>query len=70
MATIDTEIPGLDIFYSIDDTVPGRYSTRYTQPIVIPEGPVTLRVITYRSGKPIGRMLTLKRDELKKRVKK
>jgi hexosaminidase len=70
VATITTEIPGLDIFYTIDDSVPGRYATRYTQPIAIPEGPVTLRVISYRGGKPIGRMLTLKRDELKKRAKK
>ena len=70
VATIDTEIPGLDTFYTIDDAVPGRYSTRYTQPIAIPEGPVTLRVITCRSGKPIGRMLTLTRNELTKRVKK
>lgn len=70
VATVDTEIPDLAVFYSIDDSVPGRYSTRYTQPIAIPEGPVTLRVITYRAGQPIGRMLTLKHDELKKRVQK
>ncbi|QJW88523.1 family 20 glycosylhydrolase [Spirosoma taeanense] len=69
VATLDAEIPDLDIFYTIDDSVPGQYSPKYSTPIEIPEGPVTLRVITYRAGKPIGRMLTLKRDELKKRVK-
>ncbi|GAB3501482.1 beta-N-acetylhexosaminidase [Spirosoma knui] len=68
-AILETEIPDLDIFYSIDDTVPGRYSTKYTQPIKIPEGPITLRVITYRNGKPIGRMITLSRDQLKLRAK-
>ncbi|MFD2569889.1 beta-N-acetylhexosaminidase [Spirosoma soli] len=69
VASMDTEIPGLDVFYTIDDSVPGRYANKYGTPIEIPEGPITLRVITYRAGKPIGRMLTLKRDDLRKRAK-
>lgn len=68
MVTLDTEIPGLDIFYTIDDAIPTRYSPKYSQPIEIPDGPVTLRTITYRNNKPIGRMITLKREELKKRT--
>ncbi|RYF78408.1 MAG: beta-N-acetylhexosaminidase, partial [Cytophagaceae bacterium] len=67
---LDSEIPGSDIYYSIDDTMPGRYSPRYSQPLLIPEGNVTLRVVTYRNGKPSGRLLTLKRDELVKRAPK
>ncbi|MBO0949116.1 beta-N-acetylhexosaminidase [Fibrella forsythiae] len=67
---LDSEIPGSDIYYSIDDTMPGRYSPRYSQPLLIPEGNVTLRVVTYRNGKPSGRQLTLKRDELVKRAPK
>ena len=67
---LETEVPYLDIFYSIDDSVPGRYSPTYANPIEIPEGPVTLRVITYREGKPIGKMIILKRDELFKRAGK
>lgn len=69
MVTLDSEIPGLDIFYTIDDAVPSRYSPKYSQPVEIPEGPVTLRTITYRNGKQIGRMIVLKREELKKRAK-
>ncbi|XWW44671.1 family 20 glycosylhydrolase [Fibrella sp. USSR17] len=69
-AMLDTELPGTEIYYSIDDTMPGRFSPRYTQPLLIPEGNVTLRVITYRNGKPAGRQLTLKRDELVKRAPK
>ena len=67
---LDCEIPGTDIYYSLDDTMPGRYSLRYTQPVIIPEGNVTLRTITYRNGQPAGRQITLKRDELVKRAKK
>ena len=65
--TIDTEMPGLDIFYTIDDTMPDSYTPKYTTPIVLPEGPVTLRVITYRNGKPIGHLITLNPQELAKR---
>lgn len=63
-----SEAPGLDIYYTIDDTMPDAFSTRYNQPIDLPEGPITLRVITYRNGKPIGHLITLTRDALQKRV--
>ncbi|WP_420151378.1 beta-N-acetylhexosaminidase [Spirosoma sp.] len=62
------EVPGLDIYYTIDDTMPDQFSTKYSQPIELPEGPITLRVVTYRSGKPIGHLITLTRDALQKRV--
>jgi hexosaminidase len=68
MVNLDAEVPNLVIYYSIDDSMPGKYSLRYNQAIEIPEGPVTLRAITYRDGKPVGRMLILKREELKKRI--
>lgn len=69
LATLDAELPGLDIYYTIDDSVPSQYATRYATPIEIPEGPVTLRVITCRAGKPIGRQIILKRADLLKRAK-
>lgn len=64
---LEGEIPGLDIFYSIDDTMPDQFSTRYTQPVALPDGPITLRVITYRAGKPIGHLITLSREALARR---
>ncbi len=70
MVTLDPQIPGLTTYYSIDDSVPGVYSPVYTKPVEIPEGPVTLRVVTYRNGQPIGRLLTLKRADLQARVRK
>ena len=65
---LESELPGLDIYYTIDDTMPDQFSTRYTQPVDLPEGPITLRTITYRNGKPIGHLITLSRDALQKRV--
>jgi hexosaminidase len=64
---MDCEVPGLDIFYSVDGSIPDNYSQKYIKPVEIPEGPVTLRVITYRNGKPIGHLITLKPADLKKR---
>lgn len=66
---LEAEIPNLTIHYSIDDTVPSKFSPVCKDPIQIPEGPITLRVNTYRNGKPIGRMITLSREELVKRSK-
>ena len=64
---MESELPGLDIFYTVDDSMPDSYSLKYTKPVELPEGPVTLRVITYRNGKSIGHLITLNPDDLKKR---
>ena len=64
---MDSEVPGLDIFYTIDGAMPNTYSPKYTKPVELPEGPVTLRVATYRNGKQIGHLITLTPEMLKKR---
>lgn len=64
---MDTEMPGLEIFYTIDDTMPDSKTMKYSGPVVLPDGPVTLRVITYRNGKPLGHLITLDPQELAKR---
>ncbi|MCC6463236.1 MAG: family 20 glycosylhydrolase [Saprospiraceae bacterium] len=69
LAEVTTEIKGLDVFYTLDESLPDRYSPRYTQPVEIPEGPVTMKVITYRNGQPLGKMIALPREELIRRVK-
>ncbi len=63
-----SEIPGIDIHYSIDDTMPDRYSPRYSEPFTLPEGPVTVRVQAYRQGKPIGHLITLDQQSLQGRA--
>jgi hexosaminidase len=65
---METEMPDIDIFYTIDDAMPDHHCSRYNQPVTLPEGPITLRVITYRNGKPMGHLITLKREELEKRA--
>ncbi len=65
---LEGEAPGLDIYFTIDDTMPDRFSSKYTQPVELPEGTITLRVITYRAGKPIGHLITLSRQMLEERA--
>jgi hexosaminidase len=66
--TLDSEVPDLDIYFTIDDTMPDHRSTRYSQPLELPEGPITLRVVTYRGGQPIGHLITLSLDQLRNRA--
>lgn len=68
MLTIGAEIDGIEIFYTIDDTMPDRYSKKYLSPVLLPDGPITLRVQAYRDGAPIGRLIVLLRDELERRA--
>jgi hexosaminidase len=63
-----SEIPGVDIFYSIDGSMPDEYSPKYTAPFALPEGPITLRVVTYRNGQEIGHLITLTPELLKQRA--
>lgn len=63
-----SEVPGIELFYSTDDTMPDRFSTKYTQPVPLPDGPITLRVVGYRNRQPIGHLITLSRAELQRRV--
>ncbi|MFB3905990.1 MAG: beta-N-acetylhexosaminidase [Acidobacteriota bacterium] len=68
LLTLDSEAPGLEIYYTLDDTMPDHGSTRYSRPVEVPDAPVTLRVITYRGGKPIGHLITLSLAQLKSRA--
>ena len=67
---LSTEAQNLDIFYTVDNSIPNQYYSRYEGPIVFPQGADMLRVITYRNNKPIGRLISLKTEDLEKRVKK
>ncbi|HKM94187.1 MAG TPA: family 20 glycosylhydrolase [Prolixibacteraceae bacterium] len=67
---MECEAPRVDIYYTVDCTMPDIFSSKYTNAIELPDGPITLRTIAYRSGKPIGHLITLTREELEKRVRK
>jgi hexosaminidase len=65
---MSTEVEGLDIYYSFDNSFPDRFYPKYTQPISVPKDAVNLRVITYRGNQEMGRILTMPVAEIKKRA--
>jgi hexosaminidase len=67
---MSTEVEGLDVYYSFDNSFPDRFYPKYTQPLKVPVDAVNLKVITYRGKAPIGRMVVIPVAELKKRAEK
>lgn len=68
MVDLASELADIAIYYTMDDTMPDNFSTKYTKPFEVPDAQITLRIATYRNGKPIGHLITLKREDLKKRA--
>jgi hexosaminidase len=69
LVELSTEIAGLELYYTLNETIPDRHATPYTGPITIPPAKaITLKVITLRDGKPVGRVIALSREELVKRA--
>lgn len=66
--TLSTEVEGLDIYYSFDNSNPDNFYPKYAQPLTVPKDAEMLKVITYRDGKPIGRQLNMPVNELKHRA--
>ncbi|MEO6328502.1 MAG: family 20 glycosylhydrolase [Ginsengibacter sp.] len=67
---LSTEAPGLDIYYTFDNTFPDRFSPKYTGPLTIPKEAVMLKVISYRGKQAMGRLIYMPVDDLEKRVAK
>jgi hexosaminidase len=67
---LTTEVKGLDIYYSFDNSFPDRFYPKYTGPLVPPEDAVMLKVITYKDNEPKGRMMMMPIEELNKRAGK
>jgi hexosaminidase len=68
---LKTEIAGLDIYYTFDDTYPDNHSSLYKdgEKLAIPEDADIFRVITYKDGKAIGRIISVPLADLAKRVR-
>ena len=67
---MEGEIDGLKIYFSMDDSMPDQFSDEYTKPFVVPEDVSVLRVISYRNNKPLGKMLSIPMESLKRRATK
>jgi hexosaminidase len=68
--TLATEIKGLDIYYSFDNSFPDRFYPKYTQTLTVPKEAAQLKLITYRGKQPIGRMISIPVTDLNSRLPK
>lgn len=67
--TLTPEIKGLDIYTSFDSSTPDNFYPKYKEAQLIPKDAVVMRIITYRGNKPMGRLMTIPVEDLKKRVR-
>lgn len=66
----ENEIEGLEVYYSFDNSFPDNFYPRYENTsVVVPKDAAVMRAITYRNGKPIGRMITITSADMLKRSK-
>jgi hexosaminidase len=68
IVTLSTEIDGLDIHYSFDNSFPDNYYPKYQSALTVPKDASTMKVITYRNNEKMGRMIVMPVAELKKRA--
>jgi hexosaminidase len=67
---LSTEVNGLDIYYTVDNTFPDRFSPKYTDPITMPKDAAMLRVVTYKGKEQKGRLITMPMTEIKSRAER
>jgi hexosaminidase len=70
VVTLSTEVKGINVHYTIDDTLPNQYYPIYKDPITLSKGVMLLRVVSYRDGKRIGKLISIKAEDLEKRAGK
>lgn len=67
---LSTEVDGLDIYYSFDNSFPDRYYPKYTQTLTPPKDATTIKLITYKGKNVAGRMMVIPLADLQKRAAK
>ena len=65
---LTTELDGLDIYYTFDNTNVDTFSAKYVRPLSIPRNATRLIVRTFREGKPVGQQIAIEAKELVKRA--
>jgi hexosaminidase len=63
-----TEVTGLAIHYTFDNSIPDNFYPHYSGPVIVPKDASTMKVVTYRGGKQMGRLVVFPIAEMKKRA--
>lgn len=67
---LSTEVNGLQIYYSFDNTFPDHFYPAYQGgPLFPPQECSMMRVVTFRGKQQVGKMITITREELVKRAR-
>lgn len=63
-----TEIEDISVHYSFDNSFPDQHYPSYTgTSIIVPSDATTLKIQSYRNNKPVGRIISVGIEELRKR---
>jgi hexosaminidase len=68
LITLSTEVAGLEIHYSFDNSHPDYFYPVYKEPLLVPKDAVMLKVITYRGKEVMGKQIDMPIAELKRRL--
>ena len=68
MVAMDTEVEGLTIHYSFDNSFPDNFYQAYKAPLTVPNESAALKLVTYKGNKQMGRQMVITMAELKKRA--
>jgi hexosaminidase len=65
---LSTEVEGLDIHYSFDNSHPDNFYPKYQKPLYIPKEAQVLKVVTYRKGIVMSRQIDMPVKEIRRRA--
>jgi hexosaminidase len=65
---LTAEMADVEMYYSVDESYPDRFYPKYSSPVVLPQDLHTLRIVSYIGDQPVGRILSISVDELRKRA--
>jgi hexosaminidase len=65
---VSTEIVPMEIYYTLDETMPDKFSRKYMGAVEIPPGDVTFKCQAFSNGKPVGKTIALSREQLIARI--
>lgn len=68
LVELSSEVNGLDIHYSFDNSHPDQFYPKYKDLLAIPKDAVMLKAVTYRDGKQVGRQIDMPVKELRRRA--
>lgn len=68
MVEMKMEVPDITIHYSFDNSFPDNFYPHYSKPIEVPKDAATMKVVTYRGEKQMGRLIVFPIAEMKRRA--